>query len=230
MNHLESLRRLKNDIDAGVPRKPYDLKIPSSEKEAQPEQLGQTLYVYPLESGTKLAMHKYIDRHYDRAELPWTWEPPFLECVYSDNAELAEDMRKSGETRRAIPLSPLLAEAIRLSTGRIPQIPDDLFQIRTLVVDSPNYYNSPYYATHILWRGKYLLTDLDALPTLSSHFYYSPGDWTALGCMKRLKSLTVRNVYIEDFRVLSSLQSLKNIKLEGTNFTADIASCNTANR
>jgi len=219
MNGIESLHRCKEDIEAGR-RKRYDLKIPADDKTAQPERQGRTLYVYPMERGTKLAMDKYIDRHYGKEDLPW--DPPFLECVYSDNRELAEDMRRSGETRGAIPLSPLLVEAIRLTTGRVPQIPDDLFQIKTLVVDSPNYYNTPYLATHILWRGKYLLTDLDALPILSSHFYYSPGDWTALGRMKRLKSLKIENVYIEDFQVLAGLQGLKKLNLQGTNFTADM--------
>ena len=90
------------------------------------------------------------------------------------------------------------------------------------MVDSPNYYNSPYLGTHILWRGKYLLTDLDALPALSSHFYYSPGDWTALGRMKRLRSLTIRNLYIEDYNMLSGLPNLKKLILAGTNFTAEM--------
>lgn len=217
--YLESLRRAKEEIDAGILRKPYDLKIPSGDETAQPEQRGRTLYVYLAVSGTRLAMRKEIDRHYDKEDLPW--EPPFLECIYSDQLELAEEERKNGEARGAIPLSPLLAEAIRLTTGKVPQIPDDLFQVKTLVVDSPNYYNSPYLGTHILWRGKYLLTDLDALPRLSSHFYYSPGDWTALARMKRLRSLTICNIYVEDFQVLSGLPSLKRLKLEGTNFSAD---------
>ena len=218
--YLESLRRVKNDIDAGVPRKPYDLKIPNSDQEAQPEQLGRTLYVYPMASGSRLAMLKEIDRHYDGEELPW--EPPFLECIYLDNLKLAEEIRRDGEARGAIPLSPLLTEAIRLTTGKLPQILDDLFQIKTLTVDSPNYYSSPYCGTHILWRGKYLLTDLEALPQLSSHFYYSPGDWTALERMKRLRSLTVRNIYVEDYKVLSKLTGLKKLNLEGVNFTADM--------
>jgi len=224
MNGIESLRRFKEDFEAGR-RKRYDLKIPAGDKAVRTEQRGRTLYVYPMESGTKLAMDKFIDRHYDKEDLPW--EPPFLECVYSDNLELAEDMRMSGEKRGAIPLSPLLVEAIRLTTGKRPQIPDDLFQIKTLVVDSPNYYNTPYLGTHILWRGKYLLTDLDALPILSSYFYYSPGDWTALGRMKRLKSLKIHNIYIEDFQVLAGLQGLKKLNLQGTNFTADMLKDNS---
>lgn len=219
MNHLESLRRCKEEIDAGI-RKCHDLKIPDTDKSAQPEQLGRTLFVYPMESGTKLAMYKHLDRHYDKEDLPW--EPPFLECVYSDHAKAAVDMRKSGEARDAIPLSPLLVEGIRLTSGKVPQIPDDLFQLKTLVINSPNYYHSPYQGTHILWRGKYLLTDLDALPVLPSHFYYAPGDWTALERMKRLRSLTICNVYIEDYRVLSRLTGLKKLNLEGTNFTADM--------
>lgn len=219
MNHLESLRRCKDEIDAGI-RKRHDLKIPNTDKNAQPEQLGRTLYIYPMESGTKQAMYRYLDGHYDKEDLPW--EPPFLECVYSDHAAIAEEARRSGEARGAIPLSPLLVEAIRLTTGKLPQIPDDLFQIKTLTVNSPNYYNSPYLGTHILWRGKYLLTDLDALPVLPSHFYYSPGDWTALGRMKRLRSLTVCNVHIEDYRVLSGLTGLKRLNLQGANFTADM--------
>lgn len=219
MNYLESLRRCKEEIDAGIWRR-HDLKIPNGDKNARPEQLGRVLYVYPIESGTKLAMFQYLDQHYDKEDLPW--EPPFLECIYSDHAKIAEDTRKSGEARGAIPLSPLLAESICRTTGKLPQIPDDLFQLKTLVVDSPNYYNSLYLGMHILWRGKYLLTDLDALPALSSHFYYSPGDWTALGRMKRLRSLTVQNVYIEDYNMLSGLTALKKLKLEGTNFTADL--------
>lgn len=219
MNHLESLRRSKDEIDTGI-RKRHDLKIPSTDEKARPEQVGQLLYVYPIECGTHLAMRKYLDQYYDKEDL--LWEPPFLECIYSDHAKIAADTQKSGEARGAIPLSPLLAESIRLSTGKLPQIPDDLFQIKTLVVNSPNYYHSPYLGTHILWRGKYLLTDLDALPVLSSHFYYSPGDWTALGRMKRLHSLTVCNVHIEDYKVLSGLTALKKLNLQGANFTADM--------
>ena len=219
MNGLESLRRYKEEIDAGI-RKRHDLKIPDTDQAAQPEQVGRTLHVYPLESGTKQAMCKYLDRHYDMEDL--SWEPPFLECVYSNQLELARKERENGEKRNAIPLSPLLSEAIRLTTGKLPQIPDDLFQIKTLVVDSPNYYHSPYLGTHILWRGKYLLTDLETLPLLSSYFYYSPGDWTALGRMKRLRSLTIRNLYIEDYNMLSGLPNLKKLILAGTNFTAEM--------
>lgn len=177
--------------------------------------------IYPAGSRMLPDFRRFLDRHSENPEA-LLWNPPFLECVLQDQEGFCRLARLEGEKMGGIPLSPLLAEAIRLASGRLPAIPDDLFQMKRLAVESPGRFHvNGAWRNFLLWKGAYVLADCSALPRLGSRFYYSPGDWSAIGRMKKLRTLKVENLAIGDFGFLAGLESLKHLNLGGTDFAQD---------
>ena len=78
---------------------------------------------------------------------------------------------------------------------------------------------SDHYRNFTLWQGCYVFTR--DIHFLTSRFYCSPGDWSAIGRMKKLKTLTIKYLDIHDFDFLSSLESLQRLDLSGTTFSQD---------
>lgn len=177
------------------------------------------LNIYPADSTMLPDFHKFLDRHYEDPENLF-WDPPFLECICQDQEQSFRLLREEGEKKGGIPLSPILATAISVAIGRDPSIPDDLFQMKSLIVERLGRYPSPYLRFE-LWKGKYFLSDYKRLYSLGSKFYYSPGDWTAIGRMKKLKVLKIENLAIHDFSFLTNLTNLQKLNLSGTNFSQD---------
>ncbi len=77
------------------------------------------------------------------------------------------------------------------------------------------------YRKFVLWKGAYLLMERTSLPQLGSRFYDSPGDWSAVGQMKRLKILKIENLAICDWGFLENLGNLQDLNLCGTNFARE---------
>lgn len=177
------------------------------------------LNIYPDNSTMLPDFHRFLDRHYEDPE-NLSWNPPFIECICQDQEHSFHQLREEGEKKGSIPLSPILATAISVAIGRDPSIPDDLFQMKSLIVDRLGLYSTPY-LRFVLWKGKYFLTDLRVLYGFGSKFYYSPGDWTAIGRMKKLKVLKIENLAINDFSFLTNLTNLQKLNLSGTNFSQD---------
>lgn len=176
------------------------------------------LNIYPAESSILPDWNKFLDRHWEDESICWT--PPFLECIFQDQEAIVRNIKQEGESKGAIPLSPILTEAIRIAAGRLPSIPDDLFQMKNLVVELRGRHSvSDHYRNFTLWQGRYVFTT--DVRFLTSRFYCSPGDWSAIGRMKKLKTLTIKYLDIRDFGFLASLESLQRLDLSGTTFSQD---------
>lgn len=50
-------------------------------------------------------------------------------------------------------------------------------------------------------------------------FYYCMDDWSAIGLMKNLKTLTISQICVDDFSFLTQCQSLERLSLYNTNFS-----------
>lgn len=131
------------------------------------------LNIYPDNSTMLPDFHRFLDRHYEDPE-NLSWNPPFIECICQDQEHSFHQLREEGEKKGSIPLSPILATAISVAIGRDPSIPDDLFQMKSLIVDRLGLYSTPY-LRFVLWKGKYFLTDLRVLYSLGSKFYSNHG-------------------------------------------------------
>ena len=176
------------------------------------------LNIYPADSSILPDWNKFLDRHWEDESICWT--PPFLECIFQDQEAIVRNIKQDGESKGAIPLSPILTEAIRIVTGRLPSIPDDLFQMKNLVVEPRGRHSvSDHYRNFTLWQGRYVFTR--DIHFLTSRFYCSPGDWSAVGRMKKLKTLTIKYLDIHDFSFLANLESLQRLDLSGTPFSQD---------
>ncbi len=177
--------------------------------------------IYPEDSVRLPEFRKFLDRYSEDPE-SLSWAPPFWECVFQDQEESFRRVRQEGEQKGGIPLSPILAEAISIATGRLPSIPDDLFQMKRLIVERLGIFNANgAYRKFVLWKGAYLLMERTSLPQLGSRFYDSPGDWSAVGRMKKLKVLKIENLAICDWGFLENLGNLQDLNLCGTNFARE---------
>ncbi|MCI8398067.1 MAG: hypothetical protein HFF90_01505 [Oscillibacter sp.] len=185
--------------------------------EAQIRQNG-LFFIYPANSSILPDWKRFLDRHWEDETIHW--EPPIMECVFQDQEAAVLTAIHNGEDRGAIPLSPILAEGIRIAIGRVPSIPDDLFQMRNLVIKPAGRYAlSDHYMDFTLWQGRYVFTrDINFR---NYAFYYSPGDWSAIGRMKKLKTLTIQYLAIQNFSFLMDLENLQYLDLSLTTFTQD---------
>lgn len=176
------------------------------------------LNIYPADSSIAPDWNRFLDRHWGDERIRWT--PPFLECIFQDQEATVRHIKQEGETKGAIPLSPILLEAIRIAAGRLPSIPDDLFQMKALTVGPRGRHGvSDHYRNFTLWQGRYVFTS--DVRFLTSRFYSSPGDWSAIGRMKKLKTLTIQYLDIHDLSFLTGLESLQRLDLSGTAFSQD---------
>lgn len=176
------------------------------------------LNIYPASSRVLPDWQKFLDRHWEDENIHWN--PPFLECIFQDQEAIVRATIQEGEAKNAIPLSPILAESIRITIGREPSIPDDLFQMKNLIIEPRGRHSvSDHYLGFTPWQGRYVFTK--NIRFLSPRFYCSPGDWSAVGRMKKLKRLTIQYLDIHDFSFLTKLESLQRLDLSGTSFSQD---------
>ena len=176
------------------------------------------LNIYPASSRVLPDWLKFLDHHWEDENVHW--KPPFLECIFQDQEAIVRATIQEGEAKGAIPLSPILAEAIRIAIGREPSIPDDLFQMKNLIVIPRGRHSvGSNYLGFTLWHGRYIFTKNPLFR--NPRFYCSPGDWSAVGRMKKLKRLTIQYLDIHDFSFLTKLESLQRLDLSGTSFSQD---------
>lgn len=182
-------------------------------------------HIYPADSAMLSDWERFLHQHWEDEDV--CWKPPFFECIFQDQEALVRAEKAAGEKRGAIPLSPILTEAIRIAMGRVPSIPDDLFQLKHLTVKPPGRHSlSPDYCNFTQWQGRYVfIRDGRYLSSdfhyLSCKFYPSPGDWSAIGRMKKLKTLTIKYLALHDFDFLAQLVNLQQLDLSGTTFAQD---------
>ena len=50
-------------------------------------------------------------------------------------------------------------------------------------------------------------------------YYYSLQDWSRIGCMSKLKKLSIQQICVEDFSFLCKCQSVEYLSLYHTNFS-----------
>lgn len=112
-----------------------------------------------------------------------------------------------------IALHPLIAFAIKEAFNRLPSTAydwsKDLSRIKTLKLEP---------------RGKESDSNLLYIYPPDEHFppepyYYDLHDWSAIGRMTNLKTLTIENIYIDDFTFLTKCKNVRRLSLYGTNFS-----------
>lgn len=108
-----------------------------------------------------------------------------------------------------IPLHPLLAPAIKNSTGRLPSIRYDLAKVKRLEVVR---YTCDYFHTNDS-------IGLKVLEKLMKPFYYDEKDWSAISEMTNLTKLSLQGLFVDDFSFLLTCKKIEVLDISFTNFT-----------
>lgn len=141
--------------------------------------------------------------------------PYFLKMNYWNTVNLALDKPKP---KNGIAIHPMIALEIRHQFRRLPSTAYDwkkMFEkIKKLTITLNR-------MTVHHWDEEERVVQIcapDEYPP-PSPYYYSLENWSAIGLMKNLKTLTIEEICVEDFSFLTSCQSLEQLSLYNTNFS-----------
>lgn len=117
-----------------------------------------------------------------------------------------------------IAVHPLIAVVIREDFGRLPADASDwdrvLGKIETLTLRPEERYRRSGGSTHWIY-----MVPPEPRSTLAKPYYYDLRDWSLIGRMGSLKTLTVERLCVDDFSFLSQCGHVETLSLYNTNFS-----------
>lgn len=141
--------------------------------------------------------------------------PYFLKMSHWDsvNLSLNKPIPKNG-----IAIHPMIALEIRNQFHRLPSTPYDW---KKAFEKMKNLSLTLYHGTVRHWNDEERIVEIyapDEYPP-PEPFYYNMNDYSAIGLMKNLKSLTISEICVDDFSFLTQCKSLERLSLYNTNFS-----------